>query len=74
MAPVQCTSGLAPFFLAIGFLPLAFFRLQNIKHCLVVSLYFSRFLPFTNSYPQVNQVMIQLQGTPPGIMEAPTTF
>ena len=42
---------LAPFFL--GFLSLALFRLQNIKHCCVVSVYFSRFLPFKNFDPRL---------------------
>ena len=71
--PVPCISRLphhasrvlAPFFL--GFLPLALFRLQNIKYCCVVSLYFSRFLPFKNSYPR-------LFSSPPPVHLPPRIF
>ena len=58
LAPGHASRVLGPFFL--GFLSLALFRLQNIKHCCVVSLYFARFLLLKNFDPGLFSLPVHL--------------
>ena len=71
-APGHASRVLGPFFL--GFRSLALLRLQNIEHCCVVSLYFSRSLPLKNFDPGLFSLPPPVQLPLPIFSRIPTPF
>ena len=72
LAPGHASRVLGPFFL--GFLSSGLFRLQNIKHQCVVSLYFSCFLPLENFDPGLFSLLPPVHLPLPIFSRIPTPF